>query len=274
MEVSDLLKKAKIIPDPYKDQCFLTDLKIPQQMIALADLDQKDTVLEIGAGLGILTFALAKKAGKIISFEIDQRLKIYLQNLPPNVDLRFADAWEYVQLHGKFNQKKEYNKIVSNLPFSFAEKFLHNLTFLIYDRVILLIPQSLSQKIVKNPLFSSFFEVKEKLVVEKNKFYPIPQTKSVVIDLIKLPNPLSNNNLSLFLRQFVYQHEQAKLKNSLQEGLIKFVYLSQKRRLTKRKAQVIIKALSFQQEMLEEKPTLPTYLEINEKFTNTKLPDF
>lgn len=306
MNIQETLKKAHLTPDPLKDQFFLMDDHVTQQMVDLANLDNKDVVLEIGTGMGNLTRKLAKKAGRVISFEIDERFKLFLSDLPTNVNLRFEDAWEYIQLHGKFWQKREYNKVVANLPYSFAEKFLHNLTFLKYDKVILLVSQSLAQKIEDNPVFGSFFIVKEKFKVDKNKFYPIPRTNSVVIDLIKLPDAIVTKNLSLFLRQYLYQHEETKVKNSLREGLIKYYYLTENeaprvknprflfkkrllfdrfirglkatrfsrsanKRLTKKQAVKIINEAKLNLYLLEETPGLHIYDQVSQKLEKLEI---
>jgi len=269
MDIKSILEKRNISPDPLKDQFFLIDDSIVEKMVELAELNKKDIVLEVGAGVGNLTKELAKKAGRVIAFEIDERFKPELLNLPKNVDLRMEDAWAYIQLDGKKLKRKQYNKVVANLPFSFAEKFLHNLTFLIYDKVILLIPISLSKKIETNAIFSSFFKVEEKLIVEKNNFFPIPDTTSVVIDLVKLPDPIKSKNLALFLRQFIYQYEQTKVKNSLREGLIKFVLLSKNKKLTKKEAKFIIDQSGINKELIETIPTgFEVYEQISEKFPN------
>lgn len=267
MNIQNILEKAKIMPDPLRDQFFLIDKHVIKQIVNLADLNNKDVVLEIGAGTGNLIKELAKKAGRVISFEIDDRFKPLLSDLPDNVNLRFKDAWKYVQLDGKSWKKREYNKIVANLPFSFAEKFLHNLTFLIYEKCILLIPKGLAKKIESNPVFGSFFKVEEKLEVAKNKFFPRPRTNSVVINLIKLPNPITTKNLSLFLKQYMYQNEQIKAKNSLREGLIKFVWLTQQKRLTKNEAREILEASKIDKDLLERQPDNPEiYNEVSKKF--------
>lgn len=43
-------------------------------------------------------------------------------------------------------------------------------------------------------IFSSFFSVEEKIIVDKKEFYPVSRTNSVVIDLKKLPDPLETQN--------------------------------------------------------------------------------
>ena len=87
-------------------------------MIDSADLDKNDVVLEIGAGTGNLTKKIAKRAGRVIAFEIDKKFKPFLSRLPKNSKVHYENAWKYVQLHGKFKKKKEYNKVVANLPYS------------------------------------------------------------------------------------------------------------------------------------------------------------
>lgn len=264
MDVQDLLRKYQITPDPLKDQFFLMDEKIINKIIKLAELNKKDVVLEIGVGIGNLTRKLAKKADKVIAFEIDEKFKPTLADLPKNVEMHFENAWDFIQLHGKWKKKKEYNKVVANLPYSFCEPFLHNLTFLEYDKVILLIPVKFADKIESNPVFGSFFKADKKLFFDKNKFYPIPRTDSVVIDLKKLSDPIEQKDLTLFLRQYLYQHEPFKIKNILREGLIKFVWLIYQKRLTKNQARKIISESGIDKNLLEKQPDNPKiYAEVS-----------
>ena len=272
MNVKKTLSKFNIVPDPLKDQFFLLDEKVIGKMIDLAELGKDDVVLEVGVGIGNLTKELAKRAGKVIAFEIDPRFKPLLSGLPSNVELRFEDAWDFVQLHGKFRKRKVYNKVVSSLPYSFCEPFLHNLTFLDYDKVILLVPQKFSDKIEKNPVFGSFFKVRQKLVVEKSKFYPIPRTDSVIIDLVKLPDPIGERNLPLFLRQYMYQHESQETKNSLMEGLIQFARLVYCKKLTKNQTREIITRKGIDRALLESPPNNPEiYSQVSNKFQDVSL---
>lgn len=253
------------VPNPKLDQFLLTDEKIIADMVARADLNQNDIVLEVGAGTGNLTKALATKAGRVIAFEIDPQFKPFLSNLPKNVEVHYENAWDYIQLHGKFRKKKEYNKIVSSLPYSFAEQFLHNLTFLDYDKAILLLPVKMLKKIENNGIFSSFFKPELIFKVPKEKFYPIPKTNSALIELVKLPDPLQTRNLSLYLRQYVYQHEDQLVKNSLVEGLIKF------NNWTKKTAKKTVTESGISQVLLSKKPdSFEIYEEIDKHFTTTR----
>src|SRR5690606_9309565 len=55
-------------------QNFIMDTNILQIMVEAADLDQDTLVIEVGPGIGALTEQLAKRAAKVLAFEIDQRL--------------------------------------------------------------------------------------------------------------------------------------------------------------------------------------------------------
>ena len=256
----------KPTPDTAKDQYFLVDEEIIDKIVSLADLNKNDVVLEVGAGTGNLTREIAKKAGRVITFEIDERHRPFLEKLSGNVDVHYESAWDYVQLHGKFRKKKEYNKVVANPPYSFVEPFLHNLTFLDYDKVILMIPIKLLAKINTNEVFGSFFRAELLLTVPKEKFLPVPRTNSVVINLIKLPDPLESKNLGLFLRQYLYQHEQQLVKNSLIEGLIKYASMACSITLTKNQARKIVKGANIPNELLDRNPDKPdVYFEVEKK---------
>lgn len=257
MNIQGKLEKANIKPDPLKDQFFLADEGIIKRIVDFANLTKDDVVLEVGAGTGNLTREIAKRAGRVIAFEVDYRFKPFLSRLPKNVEVRYENAWNYVRLHGKFRKKKEYNKVVSNLPYSFVEPFLHNLTFLEYDKVILLVPIKFLKKIDGQDVFGSFFKTKILLNVPKTKFFPAPRTNSVVIDLVKLPDPIENKNPGLFLRQYMYQHEGQLVKNSLMEGIIKYARLVHSKKVTKNEARKIIAGSGIPRELIERRPNSP-----------------
>ena len=265
--IKEDLKKHQIAPNPLKDQFFLTDENIMEKIIGFADLKASDIVLEIGSGPGNLTEEIAKKAGRVIAFEIDERFKSFLSVLPKNVEVHYENAWNYVQMHGKFRHKKIYNKVVSNPPYSFIEPFLHNLTFLDYDKVILLVPDRFMKKTEKWGIFGAFFEPKVLMEVPKESFYPVPKTNSYIIDLIKLTDPLETKNLGRFLRQYLYKHEGQLVKNSLMEGLIKYQKIIFNKTLTKNEARKAVSEKGIDQKLLDTKPNKAEIYEVvEEKF--------
>lgn len=269
MDIVGQLEKIGFVPDPLKDQFFLTDQAVITKTVALANLKGSDVVLEIGAGPGNLTTELAKRVKKVIAFEIDPRFKPFLSKLPKNVDIHYENAWDYVQMHGKFRKRKIYNKVVSNLPYSFIEPFLHNLTFVDYDKVLILVPIRFIKKTEKWGIFGSFFEPRVLFKVPKEKFYPVPRSDSILVDLVKLPYPIETKNLGRYLRQCMYQHEDKLVKNSLMEGLINYFWIIKSQKLTKNEARKIIREKEIPQKLLEQYPKSAEIYELVEEQFNS-----
>ena len=72
--IKDFLKKYNFKPSKRLGQNFLIDESVLEKIIAAAELSENDIVLEIGPGPGILTFALAEKAQRVIAVEKDKKL--------------------------------------------------------------------------------------------------------------------------------------------------------------------------------------------------------
>lgn len=106
-------------------QNFLTDAKLIRRIVRLADIREKDTVLEIGTGKGHLTEELCRRAGKVCSVEIDRRL---MENAGKrlekyaNAELILADFMKY-----RLPEKRTY-QVVANIPFFLTTQIVEKLT--------------------------------------------------------------------------------------------------------------------------------------------------
>ena len=74
METLKILRNENFTFAKRYGQNFLTDEILLADIANDASLTKNDTVLEIGAGAGTLTKQLAKKAKRVVAFEIDKRL--------------------------------------------------------------------------------------------------------------------------------------------------------------------------------------------------------
>jgi 16S rRNA (adenine1518-N6/adenine1519-N6)-dimethyltransferase len=100
-------------------QHFLVDENILGVIERLSQLGPDDVVLEVGAGLGILTRFLADRVSHVHTIEIDRSLQPALARAldgATNVDLAFGDAMA-VDLT---RLEPEPSKLVANLPYSIA----------------------------------------------------------------------------------------------------------------------------------------------------------
>ncbi len=105
-------------------QNFLTDTKLLQRIVGLADIGKKDEILEIGTGKGHLTEALCKKAGKVCTVEIDGKLmesaKRRLSKVN-NVELIQGDFMKY-----RLPAKGTY-QVFANIPFFLTTQIVEKL---------------------------------------------------------------------------------------------------------------------------------------------------
>lgn len=107
---------------PYSiSQNFLTSSVTISRLIRKTDLCQSDTVLEVGAGKGHITRALAQQCGHVISYEIDPKLyERLLPQVADNVLLRHQDF-----LSARL--PKGYYKVFANIPFSITTAIVRKL---------------------------------------------------------------------------------------------------------------------------------------------------
>jgi 16S rRNA (adenine1518-N6/adenine1519-N6)-dimethyltransferase len=106
-------------------QHFLVSPAVLRGILRLAELTPEDTVLEIGAGTGTLTAALAAKVRQVLAVEVDRDLIPPLRRRfagQPHVRIIHADALRF-----DFAQLTAPCKVVANLPYGTATAILMRL---------------------------------------------------------------------------------------------------------------------------------------------------
>lgn len=105
-------------------QSFLIHEKTADKLVSALELQPTDTVVEIGAGKGILTSRIIPKAKLVIAIEIDSRLVNYLNE-------KFSQADNLQIVHTdflKFDLKRYQRlKIIANLPYYMSSAILWKL---------------------------------------------------------------------------------------------------------------------------------------------------
>ena len=75
----DEVKSYKFIANKSLGQNFLVDSSIAEKIVEKLEVNDSDNVLEIGAGLGSLSYFLAQKSGKKTLIDIDEKMLGFLQ---------------------------------------------------------------------------------------------------------------------------------------------------------------------------------------------------
>ena len=129
--IRDLLDRHGLRLSRERGQNFLVDDRRCEQLAELAGIGARDTVIEVGTGLGSLTRAIAARAGKVVTIEVDSGLVRALETeklLPENVELLHADAsqldWQALIRERALDGPV---RLVANLPFSVATPLLRSL---------------------------------------------------------------------------------------------------------------------------------------------------
>lgn len=133
--LSAALEAAGLAPDRRHGQCFLTDVQAVDAIVRDAAVTADDHVVEVGTGPGLLTHALAATGAAVTTFDIDERLQRFTQDLvawPPTVAFVEGDV-----LAGKHELAPAFatalerepapggrRLLVSNLPYNVATPIL------------------------------------------------------------------------------------------------------------------------------------------------------
>ncbi len=104
-----------VVPKKRLGQHFLVDENILGVIGRLAALDERDVVLEVGPGLGVLTRYLAERVAYVHAVEIDRSLSGALEGIP-RTTIHWLDA---LALDGAALDPAP-RKLVSNLPYNIA----------------------------------------------------------------------------------------------------------------------------------------------------------
>ena len=161
-----------------------------EREIRYAELDYSDTVLEIGPGLGFLTEPLARAVQKVIVIEKDKRLqKLLTEELKgyANIDYIWADALEV--------KWPEFNKIVSNIPYSISAPLTFKLLDYDFKKAVLCYQKEFAEKMIAPPgsneygrlsvMVQYYFDVKLLEVVPRIAFHPQPKVNSAIVSLVR-----------------------------------------------------------------------------------------
>jgi 16S rRNA (adenine1518-N6/adenine1519-N6)-dimethyltransferase len=160
-------------------QHFLADENILRVIGRLAGLEDRDVVLEVGPGLGVLTAFLAARVAHVHAVEVDRRLEAHLSRAlqgTRNVDVRFGDALRLPL--GDLEPPPD--KLVSNLPYNIATPLLvESLDRLPSVRLwCVMVQREVADRLFARPGTKEYgaVSVLVQLMTERTGFHPVSRT--------------------------------------------------------------------------------------------------
>lgn len=257
-------------------QNFLVDERVLEKIVNAACISDEDVVLEVGPGIGTLTAALAKKAHKVISVEIDKTLVPILGELLSdydNIEIINDDILnvDIAAIAEKYSDK--HLKVVANLPYYITTPIIMNIlerhvpvesiTVMIQKEVAYRMKAAPSTKDYGSLTLAVQYYCEPYLVanVPQNCFMPRPNVDSAVIKLTVLPKAAVEVKNEGFMFDFIkaaFSQRRKTLVNCItSSGIIT---------LDKAGMGEILKANGYDERVRGESLTLKDYAKLSDSF--------
>ena len=189
-ETVGILRKYGIRPRKKLGQHFLVDERVLELILRALELSGVEEVLEIGAGIGTVTRALAERAKRVIAIEVDARLVRVLEDLLSpygNVEIVRGDFLE-IEVPG-------VDRVFSNVPYSISSPLLFKLLDEPgYEFAILTFQKEFVDRLLAEPGTREYGRLTVSLRlraraevlarISRRAFYPVPEVDSALVKIV------------------------------------------------------------------------------------------
>jgi 16S rRNA (adenine1518-N6/adenine1519-N6)-dimethyltransferase len=193
--VRELASQLGLRPSKQRGQNFVTDANTIRRIVAAAQVNEDDTVLEVGPGLGSLTLGLLQAARRVIAIEIDDLLAAQLPHTvatrlperPAALTVINADALQVDAL------PEPPTAVVANLPYNVAVPVLLHLlaTFHSWTHGLVLVQAEVADRVSASPGSKTYGVPSVKVAwyatatkagtVSPRVFWPVPNVESGLV---------------------------------------------------------------------------------------------
>jgi 16S rRNA (adenine1518-N6/adenine1519-N6)-dimethyltransferase len=211
-------------------QNFLVDLSAAERIVRALEPQERDTVLEIGPGKGILTQILRARVQRLIAVELDKHLAAFLESKwagQPGFSVVTSDflLWPLPEWPARSV------KVIGNLPYSAANAILRRiLDWASWKTAVVMVQREVAERIVAAPGGRDYgilsLAVQSKAQAEllfhvpPSAFRPRPQVTSTVLRLKPWPRPRVSHEQSFFeVVRAAFSQRRKTVLNSLSSGL-------------------------------------------------------
>ena len=183
--IFEIINKASLQPDKDYGQNFLVEPEISNKIVQSLNIENKETIIEIGPGLGSLTHFLSPYKNNLTVVDIDLRMTNFLKVVYQEDDINIVE--NDIRKVGVSN----YDKVIGNLPYNITTEtiqyFLINATKA--KRMIFMIQSETLNHFLDvsgkeygptSVLIHLLGNIEKLFVVKAGSFYPAPKCSSVV----------------------------------------------------------------------------------------------
>ena len=232
LDAAALLKRYGLRASRRLGQNFLQDTHILERIAAAAEVQNTDTVLEIGAGLGSLTRVLSTLAREVIAVELDGRLIPVLQTvLKPYANIRLIHGDILDLAPHELGLSQDYI-VTANIPYNITSAIIRHLLESEPKprRIVLTVQKEVAERICETPPRLNLLALSVQVYgnpavtmsIPASAFYPVPKVDSAVVRIDIDPSPkISSPQREAFFRLIKagFSQKRKTLRNALSAGL-------------------------------------------------------
>ncbi len=232
LDIFPLLQKYQVQPKKSLGQNFLVDPNGLNKVLQAAKVSTEDTVLEIGAGLGSLTYLLAQQSRQVVAVELDHRLIAPLREALAGFTNVTICEGDMLKLSPDTLIDAERYVVVANIPYYITSALIRHLLEADHKptRMVLTVQQEVAERILardgKMSLLALSVQVygkpELKARIPAGCFYPPPEVDSAVLSIELYEEPLiPSGSLDLFfkLAHAGFAQKRKTLRNTLATGM-------------------------------------------------------
>ena len=188
-----ILHRFKLRADKKLGQNFLIDEQVVRNIVAAAELGEKDLVLEVGPGIGTLTQGLAESGAEVVAVELDKRLLPVLSTTLQGYDNVTVINNDILQADiGELTGNAEF-KVCANLPYYITTPIIFALLEkkLPMERLVAMVQKEVAERMAAKPggkdygalsvAIQYYTEPEIAFIVPPSSFIPAPSVDSAVI---------------------------------------------------------------------------------------------
>jgi 16S rRNA (adenine1518-N6/adenine1519-N6)-dimethyltransferase len=222
-------------PTKSRGQNFLTNGAVADRIVAAAELDQTDHIVEVGPGLGILTEKIARLPHRSLTLvELDSRLAAGLtERFERDLGVRVINA-DFLSLDFASIVADQRIKVIGNLPFNVAAAILRRLSdnSRAISRMVLMFQREVAARIRARPtddgysalsVFTAlYWDIDLHFAVAAGSFHPRPKVDAEVLRFTprtELPFAIDEERFVLEVVRASFSAPRKQIRNSLSHSL-------------------------------------------------------
>lgn len=227
-----LLRAAGLRPKKAWSQNFLRDANILDRIARETGAGPDQPVIELGAGLGALTYHLLARGGPVVAVERDPALVPLLEKAlaeSARLDVVPGDALHLD--YAAYHRPPRPLVVAGNLPYHIASRILVRLAESTppVARGVFLIQKEVAERLTAPPgsrtyglltvLVQRSFRAQLRFTVPPQVFLPPPKVASAVVTLQALEQPWGHDSDLATVARAAFSRRRKTLRNALRGGL-------------------------------------------------------